>query len=745
MLSVFKHRYLHSMSKRTPCNECREHKRRCSGDSPCERCQRFKLDCVYIIEKSPKDEEYIQEVEMIQQIDTLRHNISLMEAEISKLQQRQLLNPRPSPFTASSTEVDSSDGSTYSPIIDDTPHDSNDESSGVIKENRIIAQNEQGYAVSVAPNGEALNWELTVEKGKLSIRTNIHNHTELLDCLHKMVTTIEFESKIPMEFGCLKKGKLLSSVIRTLVLKRHGKSRFKGFIKEMMLMTNNERRPGRIPAVMVDMRQLTENLFWAYARCQHHFHLSMHVPTAYEMWIARGRSDHSPAALSLCALAALHPCRHVTDLIPTEQSLDYASYFEERAREELSERFDEISLEIFATNVYLSLYSLHVNKVEEAQKYKAMAARMAHILEQQYPTVDPGESSLFYRLLQAHNRSSMLSRVILWELERRRSNDRLKHRRNSGEDIAKERERSLFSVEPVPGDTPQVIAYIRTYQTYNILYNEAFRILKSFEGTDLMSFVGVFGHQFEMMMRAWYYQSIPPESRLSLPLFDDTIPEDIYYGTLMIETAYNTIPIITTLRVYAEYLIMLKSYLPDRHVINHQLALGMEGRGDRKDRFRTRHHIHKILMTRSEVDFDGSDEEYLKAVLGALKIDTRDLKKSMIGTGVKAARCCLHLLRFVVNYPREICVFDPRVCTDGYETLRRIAKIYAYDDREYSIEICELMKEYLDLMRDALEHEPLIWRLSKKLPLMEKQLNEIQRLLDGTDSSGDDLSDFLNL
>ncbi|KAI9493512.1 hypothetical protein BDB00DRAFT_364351 [Zychaea mexicana] len=249
------------MSKRVPCNECREHKRGCSGEMPCQRCQRFNLECVYTVNKSPKDEEYIQELELRQQMETLRDHMATMEKELDFLRVMQptlVTTHQTSPFSKSSTFTSTSDttstashGSVFSPqhyTEQDSPSTtasdlSDEQQSSTDNGKQLIARNKKGYSVTVesttAATGKAvepLDWTLTVNNGKFSIQTNIHNHNELFSSLQKIVSTLEFQDKVPALFENSTEPSPIGKALRFFMWRRYGKSRYKSMARSQRLL-----------------------------------------------------------------------------------------------------------------------------------------------------------------------------------------------------------------------------------------------------------------------------------------------------------------------------------------------------------------------------------------------------------------------------------------------------------------------------------------------------------------------------
>ncbi|KAI8147332.1 hypothetical protein BJV82DRAFT_343906 [Fennellomyces sp. T-0311] len=740
------------MSKRVPCNECREHKRGCSGEMPCQRCQRFNLKCVYTINKSPKDEEYIQELEMRQQLDTLRHQVAIMEKELDFLR---IAPPPLSKGTLSETSThsvfssppffseQSSPASTTTELSDEHHHDK-----------QIIAQNNKGYYVSVDSSSEGqLDWTLTISNGNLSIKTNIRNHNDLLCSMQKIISTLEFQDKVPNLFCKTTEPNPISKVLRFLMWKRYGKSRYKSVSRDTRLLIAAQNVKGN--NTVVDGSTVTLQLIDAYMNCQHFLGIQMHRPTFRTLFVEEGRADFSPAAMALCAVTCMQSCRHVRMVIPGEQLLDYGRYYAERALETLSDRFDEISLEIHLSYVFLSLYKMRMSQIEDGVRYADMAERMTHVLERELELppddaslakLDPllvGKASLFHRSIQALVRARMLGSIILhneaeeahkWDKKKRQKLDYARlHAKVHGENE---------KIRPVVGDSPEEIRYIKAFIYMQNLRLEAHKVVHNFQSNDLLTFVGMFGHQLEMVMRRWYNLVLPPDYRLSAPLFDDTIPEDRFYDILDRECSVNMVPLITTMRVYGEYLIMAKSYMPQSPDIGHF--------GDKCDNteYKMPKRIEKLLRVKEEIEFEGTEEEYLRMMFAALRIDPKDLRSSLADLAVRTSVCTLRILRFVNSRDLPVCTMQMLLVYDSWEVLKRVGRIYLFIDggaTSETLRLRTLLEGFLDLAKDVYSEQPYNEDLRVRVKEMEEELESDLSVFVPYHAKDPDFSYYLNI
>lgn len=710
---------------------------------------------------------------MIEQIDQLRHHIALMEAEIGQLSQTQSTTttptPHESPLTTSSSTV--TGGSMASPIslsgndmaLDLPLKDFNNNNSN------IIATNDRGYSVSLLDqrrqqrqwttsdvdnddNDESrqpLDWTLSVSNGNLSIHTKIHNHTELLSNLQKIVTTLEFQDQVPALFATATEPDPMSKMLHILMWKRYGKSRYKGIVKQM---TFTSRATGGdhtiVPSNVVDISALMRRLIFEYTHCQQYMHLSLHCPTFMRLFVECDRRDLSPAALAACAVICMMPCRHIVQIIDYEQCADYATYFAERAKEELSERFDEISLDVYLGYTFLALFKVHASDIDECNRYSDFAERMRHLLEPMYQdkNQDPGEVALLHRASNVVMKVRTLAGMMMI------SQQKQKGYKDADADlyssVYKRIHERHFDLEIVEGDSPEEQRYIRAFQMMRVLRDEAHRVVHSFQSSNLMNFIGVFGHQLEMVMRLWYKETLEPDFRLSAPLFDDTIPENVFMDMLEKDCQTSLVPILTTMRIYGECFVMCRSHLPNTIVVNHRLKINYlppEDSEDEQKRLKHQRRLGKLMRLRQMIEFEGTDEEYLQTVFGALVLDTRDLRHSLLDITVRAAVCTLRIQKFLLRRQRGVCLFDPRIPLDALEVLKRMAKIYMYDDKQFALQVRSVIDDYLSMLKDAVEMEPMYRRLETKIRDFEAEIQEELAPLNPWANVDQDLSAYVDI
>ncbi|KAF7727746.1 hypothetical protein EC973_007205 [Apophysomyces ossiformis] len=692
-----------SINKRSPCNECREHKRRCSYETPCQRCSKFNLNCVYTVSKSPRDEEYVQQLVLLQEIDNLHGQMDTMQKEMRDLQlsaAREL-----SPESQSSE----SSGSQSLSSIDSVRS---------YKRQRVIAQNKTVCAILSDEDSNDEHWSLTVTNGKLSIRTRIQTHGQLLNNLQHILKALEFHDKMPCDIQ--NRDDYLRNLLRRMVWKKYGKSRFKSMTKDLPLLMDTVGTACGIVIKADSFTSITLRLLNAYIECNHPIHLTIHRPTFMQLFVDPSHIDQSPAVMALCAAICLMPCKHTKKVVDARELPDYGQFYSDRARELLTDRFDDIDLEVFAAYNFLAYYRVRLFHFPECIKYADMATRLAEILKPMMEnTGDPGRRALFHRL---HVFTQHVRRVIT--LSTYKNPPHTRHAEfNRLLDVP-----DFLMFEPAEGDSEKEQRFIR-------MHNEILRLRKQIHSTvhmthsdDLVTFIGTFGHLVEMIMRHWYNE-LPHDFRLSYPPFDECLNDEMYSTMLELECTQNPIPLLVTLKIYNEYLIMGKSYMPKAHSVdinNEHFANVLRERLAGNDRDASPHHkrwSEKLQHIRAEIGYECTDAEFVEMVTNAIRPGEGRVTMPLVRISITCAINTIRLLQFMRSQEYS-CYFDYRMALNAWEVLIRAARIsnhLPYLDmarvRDYLI-IC------LDMIREEFSSMPNHSKGSKFIDDMENIMRD---------------------
>lgn len=683
-----------------------------------------------------------------------------MEQELYSLQQM----PR-YPYPASSdSNVDTSSqkSALFSPVGNDASSPSSSDSSHDAKAKKqqhvIVQDDNKGYLAAAyqeydsSNTDQSSNWVLTVSNGTISIRTPIRTHSELLKHLEKILATLEFQDTVPAMFSHATDPNPMLKVLRMILWKRYGKSRYKYKARTAAITDGVTDAWDRLQ--VFDENATALRLLEVYMNCQNLLLVPLHRPTFYALFVDGKVATASPAVTALCAFSCINSCRHLYQIAPKDCVKSYSKFYIDLAREQLSERFDEISLEVFIAYVFVALYYIRNADLKTGLRFADMAERISHVLDSTYNRYysadnksDPlilGKSALFLRMLHVLWRAQMLGRLLA------RAEAQKDGKKDKMDDFAKRYaaiQEPNPKLAPIPGDSYEEARFIMGFLYMHELRLVAHKIVNCFESDSIWNFVGNFGHQLEMMIRKWYNETLPLELKLSLPLFDDTIPEETYVATLERACAVSMVPAWTTIRAYVEYLILAKAYVPKpKYMTNRTPPTTTD------DHFtcRKKHHIDKVLRLKKEVDFDGTDMEFVSIVFGSLHFDMSVLKLSILDLSVRSAALLLRLYRFLQSRQHPVCLVDKMIAVDTWETMARIGKLY-YSESQRATEatdrIWKLLQEYLDFIHLCAEHDPGNPEFEAAVAELDQEFEKELHILALSSSKevNDDLPCYVNL
>ncbi|KAI8876862.1 hypothetical protein K501DRAFT_199468 [Backusella circina FSU 941] len=600
-----------ALLKKTPCNECRKRKRKCSYEQPCERCEKLNIECSYTVIASPLDLEYMQELEYVKQVEDLEAQICMMEKELNtfKLAQDKNALEIKSNHKENSSEEDKEeeDKSTTTtknlPITTDYPspismdfrstpspkiteisleynmfggcpdrqkyvpkYFHNEQHRHVKKNNQLVAKS-GNLQVYISPQqqkenkNEKQSWVLTVNKeGGMTINTFITTHAELLHNLQDILHAVDKNTCINQpnpSLVSISDEPYITSAISSFLWKSYGKQRIKNMTKSFQI-EYNETMVTRISPIQ-NLTHVTLQIVHAYMNCIHLTHFFLHIPYFIKHYINPYPLNdilQSPAVMAVCSTLALLPCRHVTAFIPSDAYSDYANYYFDQARELISERFDEMTLETMMTYAFMASYKLKRKKFDEGLKYIDMAKRIYSVLQPVTP-----EEVVF---LQRMNRYIRLvdDTAFAYEMVARGGLFKFGGHRNFIELL---KGNDVIPVMSSNQDTAQEKEFILLIQLKSQLQNKLHSVLLNYPiSNTLPSCVGEFSHQMEMALRYWYRHDLPDRFQLSLPLFEDTLSDLDFFTTIEQECYDEKISpkILCAINVYNEYLVMARAYVP---------------------------------------------------------------------------------------------------------------------------------------------------------------------------------------
>lgn len=731
------------------------------------RCVKNGTECTYTVMPSPKDMEYMQELEYMNQIDAIQHQIACMESEIGILklakenEARQAdKQPKPtSPLPSSNLHDYPSPVSLGKPFFDDHAHHHKHKNrSGPLffqdpfidyqgmpppssplatmpqyppsppktnedpyveqfykqkrgrKRRHLIKSNNIQVELSSQQESESKPWALTVTNGNMCIETFITSHAQLMSCLGGMVSTAIYQEKtaqLPFPFNIepTPQATAMNKVLGILIWRKYGKSKFKSITKHTPVLMHSV-APQQISRVIPveGLTTITMRLLVTYFQCQQLQHFALYVPGFVKLFM-NDNLLKSPAVMALCSNLCQQCCRHIVEILPLEASRDYGLYYFEQARQLVEDRFDEASMETLVTYAFMAMYKLKTKQDDEANRYLSMAERIYTMLlplheykplSNQEPS---GESMLFSRIFRCiHHCRSVLE---------------LHEAMNNMFKIRGMGPHKLFSlldsqdhikIHIFPGDSPREVQFIKMRQYLCALTQAIKDGARCAAASDLPSYIGVFGHHIEMAMRNWYRNVLPDDYQLSLPLFDDSISDLDFFTTLEIECRETPIPLLTTLSLYNEYLIMAKSYMsktPEQPELNTEELIkkfkemqystkhDIKGRHDPCPTASDKQHnraffwlkvVEKVKFFKqfhqqqfADHELELSDEEYLTNFIKALNLSKVNFDMPFIHTSVKSALNTVRIVQFLVSHDCA-CFLDLRWVMNAWDILLRAAR-----------------------------------------------------------------------
>ncbi|GAN07205.1 hypothetical protein MAM1_0152c06698 [Mucor ambiguus] len=757
-----------SAPKKAPCNGCRERKRKCTYEQPCERCVKNGTECIYTVMPSPKDMEYMQELEYMNQIDAIQHQITCMENEIGILKlakdnegrqatdrQPKLESPSasnlhdyPSPVSLGKPAPAFHDDHVHrhrhkdksgplffqDPFIDyqgipppstvlqhsPSPLITNEDpyveqfykqKRGRKKHHhRLLKSNNIQVELSSQEKNESKPWALTVTNGNMCIETFITSHAQLMSCLGSMVSTAIYQEKtaqLPFPFNIepTTQTTAMNKVLGILIWRKYGKSRFKSMTNHTPVLMHSV-APQQVSRVIPveGLITITMRLVFTYCQCQQLQHFSLYVPEFVRLFMTDDLLK-SPAVMALCSNLAQQCCRHIVDILPLEATRDYGLYYFEQARRLIEDRFDEVSLETLVTYAFMSMYKLKTKDDAEADRYLSMAERIYAMLlpiheykpaSNQEPS---GESMLFSRIFRCmhHCRSVLeLHEAMSCMFKIRGMGPHKLFKLLDSQDHVK--------IHIFPGDSPREVQFIKMRQYLCTLTQVIKDGARCAAASDFPSYIGVLGHHIEMAMRNWYRNVLPEDYQLSLPLFDDRISDLDFFTALEIECRETPIPLLTTLALYNEYLIMAKSYVPKTPAeakldteelikrfkeMQYSTKHDIKGRQDPSSAANNKHQdrahfwlkvLEKVKYFKqfhqqqfADQELELSDEDYLTEFIKALNLSKINFDMPLIHTSVKSALNTVRIVQFLVSHDCA-CFLDLRWIMNAWDILLRAAR-----------------------------------------------------------------------
>ncbi|KAG0171365.1 hypothetical protein DFQ28_004429 [Apophysomyces sp. BC1034] len=603
----------------------------------------------------------VKKNEMLQEVKLLEKQVEEMEQEIELMQGDMQLDSVSSACTS---------------IVDVNEYMDDEQKSGMLtpvsllssspktKKSQVIAQS-NGLCATVVPQG--CSWSLTVTKENIRMETTITKHAELLDNLQHMCASLGYQYRVPSTFYSHTNRSVLVSVVNLVMTKKYNKVHCRSVAKTVQIfIATTPDNANAVVKAKTSLGTTTMQLLQAYLRCQHYKQLAIHARAFFRLFIEESPIEVSPAVMALCAMICSLRCKHIANVLPMDSLLEHGQYYFDRAHELVEDKFDEADIETFASYTFMAIYKLTLSQVEEGVRYGDMAERISYLLKSRYDDdASSGDAILFHRLVQ------FLHRVRTYEEV---SMDRKKYCCSDNSTL---RYCTLVNYDEghwkiAEDESDREKLFVRMHQYILQLQREAHQASRSLQSCNLFYLAQLIAYQVELAARHWYVHTLPQGFKLSLSLFDTDISEEVFESTLDSECAQSAIPVLTTLAVYDEYMVVGQSYIP-KHV---QTSSESHKTGGCCSKQKQERRCLKLLDIRREIEFDGSDEEYLEQVSSLVKASaqTAQLNSPVIHQSVQAALCTVRLLRYLRSRSKD-CYFEMRVLMNAWQVLSRVLRL----------------------------------------------------------------------
>ncbi|KAI8073194.1 hypothetical protein BC940DRAFT_290757 [Gongronella butleri] len=240
--------------KKTPCEECRNQKRKCNGLSPCDRCDRLSLACVYIKSFSPEDQELLEQYKqdaLQGEVDDLTRQIDALQATMQQCKQMQLLQDQLQPQSQRKKPRKHREGQKKEPkalIAQGTM------ASSIAT---MVTTNTTALTTTTSMNNHGhmpglgtmpMQWTLELANGRLRFKVPVKTHGDLLHHIGQFVVQ---SASIPTTVERATYSVSLYHLMLDHITKKYVKTQFKttrDSLAMMMITNGNDATPPTIPS-----------------------------------------------------------------------------------------------------------------------------------------------------------------------------------------------------------------------------------------------------------------------------------------------------------------------------------------------------------------------------------------------------------------------------------------------------------------------------------------------------------------
>ncbi|KAI8881798.1 hypothetical protein K501DRAFT_334454 [Backusella circina FSU 941] len=690
------------------------------------------MACIYTVIASPKDIEYMHQLEQVEQVKNLESQLVIMEKELATLklarqkeetdQQLQL----PSPVSVEAQDF---------LHLSDTFVPSSSKCS-MEKQSQLIAESNNMRVFVSPPKRRKESFVLIVNNGDLVINTFIQSHQDLLDCLHDVLFNLEADKSVPTPFTQLSPDIHISTVLTSLLAKSYSKQWVKSMTKSMPL----KRECLAIDRYNIPSGMTTLQLVYAYINCLHLTQFYIHVPYFTTHFIQPSCNIfRSPAVMALCSAICLQACHHISAIIPSHSSTLYALYYFEQARELVCDRFDEVSLEIMITYAFMAFYKLKLRENIECLKYIDMADRICTILEPLYDSTALDILDGIVMFYRTHRFIRYIHRTAsVYETIKRGHPNRHEERRNFSDLLE---ENDVLAVMFSDQDTVKEKEFIQLIQLRAQLQQKLHSIIHHHpHSITLTTCVGELSHQMEMAMRHWYRRVLPEKYQLSLPLFENNVTDIDYFIALERECTEGDFPpkLLSLIYLYNEYLVVGKAYVPKKpnelQLTANQLLdyfKKVELNKSKRDRdlptSRTSLRWEKLILRivhfkrDQQIDgFEGTESDYIEKLITCVHPEEWNFDMPVARISVLAAIHIVRLVQYLMTRDYS-CFLDYRWLMNAWDMLLRASR-FKYSSPEEGITLERIRANILLCMNIIQDHS-----IHEKIEGIDLMLQKLKR------------------
>ncbi|CAO3627302.1 unnamed protein product [Cunninghamella echinulata] len=642
--------------KKIPCENCRDQKRKCNGFQPCERCEKLNIACVYIQQLSPIDEEYMQLIRnsiLEKEVSTLESQLKEMESEIANIKEHKIN----SVVSQQQHQVDQ-----LLTIYNNNNNNNNNNNKPLVWRLEMT-KGQLYFQTNIKTLGEFFDHLQNLNQVihfNNNIPSPLERHTfktSLMRALNQSIQrkynkvryktallAIEYQDwkhdHCSIDFTLSSSTSPSSSPISTSISTSHlhDTKDTTLFINDNNILFNSTLSPPLSTLSSSSSKNIflppslntTLSLVKKYTECQHLYQFAIHIPTFYRYFeninstttstTSQSMNDDlsiSPALTSFCAVLCTLDCDHILQLVPEHHLHFYGHYYFEHAKRTVAERFDEVSLELLTTYVFMSVYKWNTYFEKESTFYADMAHRLSLLLANDYDRKhehqqhchggmdDQDDTIHFHRIISYLTHTCVYQQTSTANVERACRNRDLQQLIHRFSDIS--RSSSLPNHHHYQNKKRKIdqefspIYFITMQKETPFLQYHAYRhelqlMVKEVSQNyiqhcnNLQEMMVHLSYQIESKIVEWYQGLEVGYQLIHLPLFDSatTLSDQVYFQLLAKECGdlslyqpqpqspshQTVIPALTTLAVYDEFLLLGLAALPKREYTKEEWNIG---------------------------------------------------------------------------------------------------------------------------------------------------------------------------